>query len=158
MTTPSTGIRALQSILDRHLPAGEQNRRIESFHIDLNRHNFRPLPNKFGTLPITAALGRWLDLKKTAQDQLAEAILSRWQIFDAEQRGKTPQTSVPDIAPPEPVAPIENEENTVLVQPISQSTTPVVKAPISYLAPQRDWFDLVTDFVAIFFKPLYDSE
>ena len=153
MTIPSTGISALQSILDCHLPVGEPNKRIEAFHSELKRHTFRPLPKKFDTLPITAALGRWSDLKKPAKDQLTHDIMARWQNFDPEQTEKPQQPLAPDATPSEPVDPIEVTRDTALEQQTSKPTTPAF-----YTAPRRDWFDLITDCVAIFFKPLYDSE
>ena len=158
MSTPSAGINALQSILDCHLPTEGTKKRIEAFYLELEHTTFRPLPKKFDTLSITAALGRWSDLKKPAKDQLTNDIIERWQDFDPEQIEKPPQPLEPEAPSPEPAAPIEDAKKTSLYQHTSTPTIPAVKPPASYTAPKRDWFDLITDCVAVFFKPLYDSE
>ncbi len=158
MSTPSTVIHALQTILGSQSPAEKPNKKIEAFHSELERQTFRPLPKKFDTLFITAALGRWSDLKKPAKDQLTNDIIERWQNFEHEQAEKPPQPLEPETTPPESVSPIEETKDTALNQQTSSPTTPAIKTPASYTAPKRDWFDLITDCVAIFFKPLYDSE
>lgn len=158
MNTPSTGLIALEPILEDHLKDGKPLFTIEEFYQHLNRFTFRPLPKKFTTLSITAALGRWPDLKEAVKEQLVNDITQRWHNFKPEQKEKptpAPEQDATESGAQTSVEPVEDE---ALDQPTPAKAAPAPVPPALTTGPKRDWFDLITDFVALFFKPLYASK
>lgn len=158
MNTPSAGLSALKSILDDHLKDGKPPFTIEEFHQHLNRFTFRPLPRKLTALSITAALDRWPDLKEAVKEKLVNDITQRWHDFEPEQKEKPAPAPESEATQSETKAPVQPAEVTTIVQSAPEKVAPAPKAPALTIEPKRDWFDLITDFVALFFKPLYASK
>lgn len=147
-------LKTLRSILSHDLNQNASKLHLQPFLGHLAKHTFRPLPNQFTTLSITAALARWQDLKPVAADQLAKAIVGRWKVFDSQSKEDLVENSTPVFKSSEADAPEDRTEVDDLTQTVKQDTGRISQAPRLTYNPKPDWFDSILDFMTILMKPI----